>query len=103
MTNLNEIGGKGDFIFFYDNGLLCIAILVIINIVMALKVIQDARPRVGKQSIVFLIATLACGPLGCLIWLLVRPNRRVGEMTPYGPLVHPPLGPTLPPEGPGRE
>lgn len=99
MTNNMGAGvAEGVIVTMYQYGLVVVALIVCINILLALKVFQDARPRVGKQAIVFLILTLACGPAGCMVWMLARPNRRLNELGPHGPPVQ---GPPWPPLDPG--
>lgn len=96
-NNMGEALADPFFVFAYEYGLVCVALMVTVNVILALKVFQDARPRVGKHAIVHLILTLACGPPGCLFWLLVRPNRRLCATWSDRPISPPPPGP--PPTG----
>ena len=49
-----------------------VIVLIIVNILILVWIYKDAEKR-GKSGIGWLIFALICGPLACLLWLLVRP------------------------------
>jgi len=46
-------------------------LIVVINILILVWIYKDAEKR-GKSGIGWMVFALICGPLACIIWLIVR-------------------------------